>query len=94
MLAKRSENDSLKKRIIEIYSSREHNSTRVSKILGDLELDKIIRKCFEFSKDALLKTIILGRLKRIKFDIKLVEYLKNHQDEALDFGFYKDANNQ
>ncbi len=76
----------------DIYKVTELNPKRLSKILRNLTLDDTIRKRYEVSKDALLKLLILGKLKGIKFDIKLVDYLKTRPDEALDLGFYKGEN--
>ncbi len=76
-----------------IYKIIELNPKRLSEILRNLTLDDTIRKRCEFSKDVLLKTLVLSKLKGIKFDVKLVEHLKAHPDEAFDLGFYRDENN-
>ena len=76
-----------------IYKVIELNPKRLSEILRSLTLDDTIRKRYEFSKDVLLKVLVLSKLKGIKFDVKIVDYLKTHQDEALDLDFYRDENN-
>ncbi len=81
-----------KKIATNIYKAIELNPKRLSEILHCLTLDDTIRKRYEFSKDALLKVLVLGRLKGIKFDAKIIDYLKTHPDEALDLGFYRDEN--
>ncbi len=55
-----------------IYKAIELNPKLLSKILRNLTLDDAIRKRYEFSKDILLKVLVLSRLKRINFDIKIV----------------------
>lgn len=76
------------------YESIELGLTSAAQILSRLELNSTIRKRYKFSKDSMLKGLVLKKLKRIKFDTKLIEYFRSNPDQTLELGFYKDANNQ
>ena len=76
-----------------IHNAINNNLVSLPKILCALNIDSTIRKRYEFSKDSMLKVLILKKLKQMRFNTKVIEYLSAHQDEALELGFYKAANN-
>lgn len=78
----------------EIYKAIEFNYNRASEFLHYLTLNETIIKRYKFSKDVLLKTLVLSKLKGIKFDRNIVDYFKANPNDALNVGFYKGDNNE
>ena len=71
----------------------------ISQLLSLINLNPILPILFDrYTNDwhfrypplPMLKATIFKELKDIKFDTRLIKYLKKHPEEAFDLGFYKD----
>jgi len=75
--------------IYSIFKSLQGNEAKVVDIILQLDLSlfkgKEYRK-IKFSYDALLRAIILAKIKKLRFITRLVEYLQNHKREAKKLG--------
>ncbi len=82
-------NDSL---IKEVYLAlRKTKGSRISEILNSLNLDTRIELKPIFSRDSMLKLLVLSKLKGIHSHVKLSEFLNAHPDDAIALGFCKDS---
>ncbi len=86
-------NSRLEKEIYKAFSRCKSKDTKISSILNHLDFNFSFNPKFEYSLTSIVKAIILMRLKGIKSQSKLSEYLQNHKDETLGLGFFKDENN-
>lgn len=80
----------------QVYQSFESLNTkdaRIADILADLGFEFPLEVRFNYSSTAMLKALILMRLKGIKSQSELARYLKTHETESLKLGFFRDRNN-
>lgn len=82
----------IERQIYNSFSDRKNHS--ISDILNGLNFSFSFNPKFEFSTTSMVKSLILTRLKGIKSQTKLAEYLKTHEKEALNLGFFKDGYNK
>jgi hypothetical protein len=73
-----------------------HECIKLSEFLKRLEVEKFIKQkqYKKFSNIEFIKSAIFQKLKHIKFQTRLVNYLKNNEMDALNLGFYRDVNNK
>lgn len=81
----------IERQIYETFHKRKNQSA--SEILSELNFNFSFNPKFEFSTTSIVKSLILIRLKGIKSQAKLARYLKTHEKEALNLGFFRDENN-
>ena len=78
----------------QIYRSlSKFKSRSISDVLADLDFKFSLDPRFEFSATSMVKSIVLMRLKGIRFQASLAEYLRKNKVEALALGFSRDENN-
>ncbi len=76
-----------------IYSSLPSENPKISFVLSRLELGSLFSIRRTFSRDSMLKTYLLLRLKKIKSYRAIVNYLRNRPEEAIALGFDKSSDN-
>jgi putative transposase len=90
-------NEYLEKNIYKILQGLESNDTiKISNFLERLQLNKIIeeKRYIKYSNISMIKALIFMKLKGMKFQTKLVKYLKGNENDALNLGFYRDIDNK
>jgi len=80
-------------KVFQAFGSQE--TIKISGFLEKLRLEKIVeeKEYIKFSNIAMIKSIIFMKLKGIKFQTQLADYLKKNENDALSLGFYRDINN-
>jgi putative transposase len=87
--------DDIEKRIYKILSSLENKELiKISEFLKYIPIKKPFDPRFTYPKEAMTKSLILMKLKGIKFQTKLSKYLSENEEDALNLGFYRDINNK
>jgi len=87
-------NSKLEKEIYKAFDICKSKDVRLSDILGGLDFSFSFNPKFEFSATSMIKSLIFMRLKGIISQTKLTVYLKTHDKDAINLGFFKDENNK
>jgi len=67
-----------------------YNCVSVSQFLKELCLDVSFgAKTIKFSHTSMFKLLLFMRLKKIRFQAKMAKYLRSHEQDALNLGFYR-----
>jgi len=85
--------DDIEKRIYKILSSLKDKIVKISEFLNYISIKKPFDPRFTYPKEAMTKSLILMKLKGIKSQTKLSNYLNKNEEDALNLGFYRDGNN-
>jgi putative transposase len=89
---------STKKHIeFQIYQAFEKlgmHDVRIADILRELDFSMPLDTRFNYSVTALLKALVLKRLKEIRSQSELARHLKSHEQDSLKLGFFRDRNNR
>lgn len=87
----------LEKNIYKILQGLNSQDTiKISGFLEKLPMNKIIeeKSYIKYSNISMIKALIFMKLKGIKFQAKLVNYLKSNEIDALNLGFCRDIDNK
>jgi len=87
-------NSRLEKEIYKAFDRCKSKDARISDILSGIDFSFSFNPKFEFSTTSMIKSLILMRLKGIQSQTKLAGYLKMHEKDAINLGFFKDENNK
>ena len=67
---------------------------RVSEFLKEIPIGRDFDPRNTYPSHAMIKSIILMKLKRIKFETELARFLRKNEQDAINLGFYRDGNNK
>ena len=84
----------LDKEIYKAFVRQKSRDIGASDILSEINIDSTFNPRFEFPSSSIIKSLILMRLKGIKSQSKLAEYLETHENDAIKLGFFRDRNNK
>ncbi len=84
----------IEKQIYKALNRYKSHEVLISRILSHLDFNFSFNPKFEFPITSMMKSLILMRLKGIISQTKLTNYLKTHEQDALNLGFFKDENNK
>lgn len=84
----------IEKEIYKAFAKHKSQDISVPDILREVSIDSAFNPRFEFSTASVLKSLILMKLKGIRSQSKLAQYLKTHEEVAIKLGFFRDRNNR
>jgi len=87
-------NSRLEKEIYKAFSRCKSKDVKISDILSEIDFSSSFNPRFEFSVTSMIKSLILMRLKGIQSQTKLAAYLKTHEKDSINIGFFRDENNK
>jgi len=87
-------NSRLEKEIYKAFDRGRSKDVRISNILSEINFTFSFNPKFEFSTTSMIKSLILMRLKGIRSQTNLAGYLKTHEKDAINIGFFRDENNK
>ncbi len=94
MKNKRPTRDKLEKGIYKAFARLKSQDINISDTLNGIDISSPFNPRFEFSTASMVKSLIFMKLKGIRSQAKLSAYLKSHEREALDLGFFRDGKNK
>ncbi len=84
----------MEREIYKAFDGCKSRDVRISDILNEIDFSFSFNPKFEYSITSIVKSLILMRLKGIQSQTKLANYLKTHEKDAINIGFFRDKNNK